>query len=102
MEVAMKVLFSIALLVLFPGAGLCQSLNGAQILEQVDRNLQPGDLEMYRKIINIEPDGRKKEFVLWFLKKDKDMSLSTATLRTSNMSKARRALAPEQYEYAIS
>ena len=48
------------------------ALTGQQILEQVDRNLQPGDLEMYRKIINIEPSGAKKEFVLWFLKKDMD------------------------------
>jgi hypothetical protein len=45
-----------------------ETLTGAQILEQVDHNLQPGNLEMYRKIINIEPDGKKKEFVLWFLK----------------------------------
>lgn len=49
-----------------------ETLTGAQILEQVDHNLQPGNLEMYRKIINIEPDGKKKEFVLWFLKKDMD------------------------------
>ncbi|MGD9123588.1 MAG: outer membrane lipoprotein-sorting protein, partial [Desulfarculaceae bacterium] len=51
---------------------LAWAQDGQQILEQVDRNLQPGDLEMYRKIINIEPNGTKKEFVLWFLKKDKD------------------------------
>jgi len=38
----------------------------------VDENLQPGSLEMYRKLINIEPNGSKKEFVLWFLKKDQD------------------------------
>jgi outer membrane lipoprotein-sorting protein len=61
---------------LFPGFAFSESaapaVNGQEILEQVDRNLQPGDLEMYRKIINIEPDGRKKEFVLWFLKKDID------------------------------
>jgi len=57
---------------LSPAPGFCDALTGVQILEQVDRNLQPGDLEMYRKIINIEPDGRKKEFVLWFLRKDKD------------------------------
>lgn len=49
-----------------------QILTGAEILKKVDENLQPGNLEMYRKIINIEPDGKKKEFVLWFLKKDMD------------------------------
>lgn len=48
------------------------ALSGREILAQVDKNLQPGDLEMYRKIINIEPSGAKKEFVLWFLKKDRD------------------------------
>jgi outer membrane lipoprotein-sorting protein len=55
-----------------PTIGFCEPLSGTQILEQVDRNLQPGDLEMYRKITNIEPDGKKKEFVLWFLKKGRD------------------------------
>ena len=57
---------------LFPAAGPALALDGAELLKQVDRNLQPGDLEMYRKLINIEPDGRKKEFVLYFAKKDKD------------------------------
>jgi outer membrane lipoprotein-sorting protein len=61
-----------ALLLYIPGAAAADSLTGARILEQVDRNMLPGDLEMYRKIINIEPDGRRKEFVLWFLKKDQD------------------------------
>lgn len=63
-------------------------LDGAQILEKVDHNLQPGDLEMYRKIINIEPDGKKKEYVLWFLKKDKD---KVVTLFVSPASETGRA-----------
>ena len=54
----------------FPGP--VKALDGMEILKQVDQNLQPGDLEMYRKLINLEPDGRKKEFVLYFAKKDKD------------------------------
>ena len=66
-------LFAILLaLTLLPTAGWTEELTGAEILAQVDRNLQPGDLEMYHKIINIEPDGKKKEFVIWFLKKDRD------------------------------
>jgi outer membrane lipoprotein-sorting protein len=73
---------------LLPAAGWSESLTGAQILEQVDYNLQPGDLEMYRKIINIEPDGRKKEYVLWFLKKDKD---KVVTLFVSPASEEGRA-----------
>jgi outer membrane lipoprotein-sorting protein len=39
---------------------------------QVDRKLNPESYEMYRKLINIEPDGRKKEFVLFSVKKGRD------------------------------
>jgi outer membrane lipoprotein-sorting protein len=66
------IVLCLLVMALAPMTASCEPLTGAQILEQVDRNLQPGDLEMYRKIINIEPDGKKKEFVLWFLKKDRD------------------------------
>jgi len=48
------------------------AMSGEEVLAGVDRNLQPDNLEMYRKIINVEPDGKKKEYVLWYLKKDKD------------------------------
>ncbi|MDG6778685.1 outer membrane lipoprotein-sorting protein [Thiomicrorhabdus sp. zzn3] len=42
------------------------------LLTQVDRNLQPESYEMYRKLINIEPDGDRKEFVLYTAKKGKE------------------------------
>ncbi len=71
-RLSINIFFTILTLTLLPAAGWSEPLTGVEILEQVDRNLQPGDLEMYRKIINIEPDGKKKEFVIWFLKKDKD------------------------------
>jgi outer membrane lipoprotein-sorting protein len=48
------------------------ALNGNEILLQVDRNLQPESYEMYRKLINIEPDGSKKEYVLYTVKKGQD------------------------------
>jgi outer membrane lipoprotein-sorting protein len=48
------------------------ALDGDAILKQVDRNLQPASYEMYRKLINIEPDGDKKEFVLYTVKKGQD------------------------------
>jgi outer membrane lipoprotein-sorting protein len=71
-RLSINIFFTILALTLLPAAGWSEPLTGTEILEQVDRNLQPGDMEMYRKIINIEPDGKKKEFVIWFLKKDKD------------------------------
>ena len=48
------------------------ALDGNEILLQVDRNLQPESYEMYRKLINIEPDGSKKEYVLYSVKKGQD------------------------------
>jgi outer membrane lipoprotein-sorting protein len=48
------------------------AVDGTKLLEQVDRNLNPETYESYRKIINIEPDGRKREFVYYTVKKGKD------------------------------
>jgi outer membrane lipoprotein-sorting protein len=65
----MKLLFAlIALLISLPVA----ALDGTQILEKVDRNLEPESYEAYRKLIDIQPDGTKKEYVLYTLKKGKD------------------------------
>jgi outer membrane lipoprotein-sorting protein len=46
--------------------------DGNDILKKVDRNLEPESYEMYRKLINIEPDGTKKEFILFSVKKGRD------------------------------
>jgi len=46
--------------------------DGNEMLRKVDRNLNPESFEMYRKLINIEPDGSKKEFVMYSVKKGKD------------------------------
>lgn len=47
-------------------------IDGKAILLKVDRNLEPESYEMYRKLINIEPDGSKKEFVIYSVKKGRD------------------------------
>ncbi|WP_127478406.1 outer membrane lipoprotein-sorting protein [Sulfurivermis fontis] len=52
------------------------AIDAADLLRQVDRNLQPESYEMYRKLINIEPDGRRKEFVLYSVKKGGDKVLA--------------------------
>jgi len=45
---------------------------GNKILKELDRNLSPESYESYRKLINIEPDGRKREFILFVVKKGSD------------------------------
>lgn len=52
--------------------GKSSAVDGASILKQVDRRLQPESYEMYRKLINIEPNGSRKEFVLYTIKKGQD------------------------------
>jgi outer membrane lipoprotein-sorting protein len=48
------------------------ALDGAEILRKVDANLQPESFESYRKLIDVEPSGARREFLLWTLKKGKD------------------------------
>jgi outer membrane lipoprotein-sorting protein len=43
-----------------------------EILQKVDKNLTPESFESYRKLINEEPDGSKKEYIFFTVKKDKD------------------------------
>ncbi|TXT36809.1 MAG: hypothetical protein FD135_4017 [Comamonadaceae bacterium] len=52
------------------------SVDGVAILKKLDRNLEPESYESYRKLINIEPNGNKKEFVLYSVKKGKDQTAS--------------------------
>ena len=60
--------FFLALLVAAPAAGM----DANELLKKVDRNLAPVSYESYRKLVNVEPNGRKKEFVLFTVKKGKD------------------------------
>jgi len=61
------------LVLLFAAFGLpAFAIDGTQLLQKVDRNLEPESYEMYRKLINIEPDGSRKEFVLYSVKKGRD------------------------------
>ena len=52
------------------------AIDGTVLLKQVDRNLNPESYESYRKLINIEPDGRKKEYTLFTVKKGVDKVVS--------------------------
>ena len=52
------------------------TLNAENILQEIDRKLTPVSAQMYKKLINIEPDGSKKEFLLFQAKKDKDKMVS--------------------------
>ena len=69
-------------------------LDGAGILKKVDRNLEPESYESYRKLTDIQPNGNKKEYVLYTVKKGRDKVVALflsppsdkgrATLRTGD------------------
>jgi len=48
------------------------AVDGTQLLKQIDRNLNPESYELYRKLINVEPGGKKKEYTLFSVKKGVD------------------------------
>ena len=61
---------------LFLAAAPASGLDGNEILKNVDANLQPESFESYRKLINVEPSGEKREYLLFTLKKGKDKLIS--------------------------
>jgi hypothetical protein len=63
--------FLLASCMLFIAASL-YAVEGTELLQQIDRNLSPESFESYRKIINIEPSGRTKEYVYYTAKKGRD------------------------------
>ena len=75
------------------------ALDGKEILAKVDRNLQPESYEMYRKLINIEPDGTKKEFVLYSVKKGKDKMVAMFLAPASEKGRATLRLGDNMWLY---
>jgi len=66
----MRKIITIVLLLLLASPAL--AVDGNNLLLQIDRNLNPDSYESYKKLINIEPNGKKKEFILFTVKKGKD------------------------------
>jgi outer membrane lipoprotein-sorting protein len=80
-------------------APLALALDGEAILRQVDRKLNPESYEMYRKLVNIEPDGRKKEFVLFTVKKGRDKMVALFLDPPSDKGRATLRLADNMWLY---
>lgn len=74
-------------------------INGTEILRKVDRNLEPESYEMYRKLINIEPNGSKKEFVLYSVKKGRDKVAALFLAPSSDKGRATLRLGDNMWLY---
>jgi outer membrane lipoprotein-sorting protein len=92
----MKKLFVLLCMLL---AGSAFAIDGTQLLQKVDRNLEPEAYEMYRKLINIEPDGSRKEFVLYSVKKGRDKLLALFLEPASDKDRATLRLGENMWLY---
>ncbi len=76
-------------LVLSAGAALpAWAVDGEELLRTVDRNLAPESYESYRKLVNIEPDGSKREYTLYTVKKGQDRVASVFLAPASEKGRA--------------
>ena len=90
-----KLLFTILCLIAVPAL----ALDGDQILQKVDRNLEPESYEMLRKLINVEPDGSRKEYVLYSLKKGSDKLVALFLAPASDKGRATLRLGDNMWLY---
>ena len=75
------------------------AIDGQQILAKVDRNLEPESYEAYRKLIDVQPDGSKKEYVLYSMKKGRDKVVALFLLPASDKGRATLRLAENMWLY---
>ena len=92
-----KLLFALSFTLLFAIPAF--SLDGTAILKKVDANLQPESFESYRKLINIEPSGAKREFLLYTLKKGNDKIVSLFLSPASEKGRATLRLGDNMWLY---
>ena len=74
-------------------------LGAEDILKTIDRKLTPVSAQMYKKLINIEPDGSQKEFTLFQAKKDKDKMISLFLAPDSEKGRATLRLGDNMWLY---
>lgn len=89
----------ITFVVLFTSAQFAGAADPGQLLKEIDRNLNPESYESYRKIINIEPDGKKKEYVLFSVKKGTDKMIATFTAPASDKGRSTLRLGDNMWLY---
>jgi outer membrane lipoprotein-sorting protein len=94
----MRTILLIAMAVLFV-ASPAAALDGTEILKKVDANLQPESFESYRKLINVEPSGARREYLLWTLKKGDDRIASLFLEPASEKGRATLRLGDNMWLY---
>jgi outer membrane lipoprotein-sorting protein len=89
----------LAFMVALAVTGPAFAVDGSTLLQQVDTNLQPESFESYRKLINIEPNGTQREFLLYTLKKGQDLIASLFLAPASDKGRATLRLGENMWLY---
>lgn len=63
---------TVGILSILAGALVHAAEDANELLKTIDQNLMPESYETYRQLINEEPDGKRKEFTFFTLKKGND------------------------------
>ena len=97
----MKTIVSIisGLLLLSLTCGISSALDGDDLLRQIDGKMNPESYEMYRKLINVEPDGSSKEFVLYTVKKGQEKMVALFLSPASENGRATLRLGDNMWLY---
>jgi len=87
------------LILCFSALASAAAPDGTQILQKVDRNLEPESYESYRKLIDIQPDGSRKEYVLFTMKKGRERVVALFLAPASDKGRATLRLADNMWLY---
>ncbi len=82
-----------------PAARAAGTPQGEALLKQIDKNLAPDSYEMYRKLIDIQPDGTRKEWLLYTVKKGSDKILALFLTPASDKGRSTLRLAENMWLY---
>jgi outer membrane lipoprotein-sorting protein len=75
------------------------AIDGTQILQKVDRNLEPETYESYRQLTDMQPDGSKKVSVLYTMKKGRDKVVALFLAPASDKGRVTLRLADNMWLY---
>jgi hypothetical protein len=89
----------LAFLLVLCAATPLYAADGTQLLEQIDKNLTPEAYDSYRKIINVEPSGRTKEYVYYAAKKGRDKIAGLFLLPASDKGRSTLRLGDNMWLY---
>ncbi len=85
--------------ILLMGAAPAVFADDAGLLREIDRNLNPESYESYRKLINIEPNGKKKEYIMFTVKKGVDKMVVLFTSPASEKGRSTLRLGENMWLY---